>query len=74
MALTKEQEDYLATLADEGLAEIADIADRNKQVELDAVNNAAIEAKKAELAIQAQELIDNGLEEFKATLPTELTK
>ena len=74
MALTTKQEKYLADFADKGIAELKDIEDRGKKNELDAQNNAAIEAKKAELAAQAQKLIDDGLDEFKATLPTEIIK
>lgn len=74
MALTKQQENYLADFADKGIAELKDIEDRGKKNELDAQNNAAIEAKKIELEAQAKELIDTGLDEFKATLPTEIIK
>lgn len=65
---TKEQEAYLAKLADAGLAEEADAIERNKQIEQDVINNAAIEVKKAELQAKADALVNDGLAEFISTL------
>ena len=68
MALTTEQEKYLADLADKGIAEQADIEARTAKDIKDAEVAVAREAKLAELKAQADELIATGLQEFEATI------
>lgn len=64
MPLTKVQEDYLAVLADAGLAEQAETVSRNDQIALDAAVNTAREAKLAELKAEAKALVDAGIKDF----------
>ena len=68
MALTTEQEKYLADFADKGIAEQADIEARTAKDIKDAEVAVAREAKLAELKAQADELIATGLQEFEATI------
>jgi hypothetical protein len=75
MMFTPEQEQYLADLADKGLAELAEIEARNEQIEEETVTNAARAEKLAELEVQAQALISDGLTEFDAKVgKTTLTR
>lgn len=62
--LTKEQEEFLADFADKGIAEKAAIDIRNAEIDLDTKIRTAREAKKAELEMQAEELIQAGLDDF----------
>ena len=64
---TDEQVQFLKDFADKGLAEEADITTRNAQILADLRINAAREAKLADLQVQAQALIDQGLQEFDTT-------
>lgn len=61
---TQEQEDYLKTLADKGIAELQEIEARNEAITLEAKIKEARDAKKAELEEQANLLIQNGLADF----------
>ena len=70
---TPEQETYLATLADAGLAEQKETADRNVQVLLDAEILAARADKLAALQVQAQAVIDDGLAEFDTKVAPTIT-
>jgi len=65
---TKEQEAYLADLADRGIAEQKEIEDRNAQVAIDMAAEEARQAKLAKLKAAADKLIADGMQEFEATI------
>ena len=73
MALTPDQETYLAALADKGIADEAEIAARNQQVAVDMQVQSARDAKQAELAAQAQALIDKGMQDFETQVVPTIT-
>lgn len=71
MALTPDQETFLATFADAGIAEQQAASDRNTQIAKDEAIKVARDAVKADLDLQAQTLIDTGLADFdKNVAPT----
>lgn len=73
MALTTDQEAFLADFADKGIAEQQDIDARNQQVLLDATIEQARAAKQAELQAQADQLIATGMDEFEAQVVPTIT-
>lgn len=68
MALTKEQEEWLAATADKGIVEDADMALRNAQIVLDLQNDAARAKRRAELEAEAAALIAAGMQALESTL------
>lgn len=70
---TPEQETFLKKIADLGIAEEADIAERNARIEADAAVAEARAKKLVELQTKAQELIDTGLQEFEASVSSALS-
>ena len=68
MALTQEQEAYLADFADKGLAEIADAEQRAKDIETEAAVREAEALKLQEVQAQAQALVDEKLPGFQAVI------
>lgn len=66
--LTKEQEQFLADFASKGIADNTEIENRNKQIKLDAAIQVVRAEKKAELEVQAQKLIDAGIQDFETNI------
>lgn len=66
--LTKEQEEYLARFADIGIAEEANIANRNAQIEKEVANHPLIEAKQIELRAIKDAEYEVELQAFKDSL------
>jgi tRNA(Ser,Leu) C12 N-acetylase TAN1 len=66
--LSTEQEQYLANLADQGIAAAEAEAARIAQAEAKRVVDAEREAKLEELKVQAEALIATGIEEFETSI------
>lgn len=64
MALTTEQETFLADFANKGIAEQQEIEDRNAQIKKDQAVKEARDVKEAELQAQADALVEQGLADF----------